>query len=131
VNTTLIQILVVDDDPFTAEMTGMILEEPEYEIILANSGMEALGILGSNPLIRLVVSDMNMPGINGIQLFTGMRERGFKIPFVLLTGDESPPLSLEYPMDAIIAKDEDVEAILPKTVALLLAKGDAQPPTTV
>jgi CheY-like chemotaxis protein len=122
-----IHILVVDDDPFTAEMTGMILEEPEYEIILANGGMEALGILASDPLIRIVVSDMNMPGIGGIQLFAAMRERGFKLPFVLLTGDESPPLRLEYPIDAIISKDEDTEVILPETVASLLAKSGAQP----
>jgi CheY-like chemotaxis protein len=122
-NAAIIHVLVVDDDPLTAEMTGMILEEPGYEIILANSGMEALGILSSDPLIRIVISDMNMPGISGIQLFTGMRERGFKIPFVLITGDESPPLSLEYSMDAIISKDEDLEVILPETVASLLNKG--------
>ena len=125
-NAPIIHILVVDDDPFTAEMTGMILEEPEYEIILANSGMEALGILASDPLIRIVISDMNMPGISGIQLFAAMRERGFNLPFVLLTGDESPPLRLEYPMDAIITKDEDLDVILPETVASLLAKR-AQP----
>lgn len=123
---TTIHILVVDDDQFTAEMTGMILEEPEYEIILANSGMEAFGILASDPQIRIVISDMNMPGISGIQLFAGMRERGFKLPFVLLTGDESPPLHLEYPMDAIMTKDEDLEEILPETVAALLANWDAQ-----
>lgn len=120
-NATTIHILVVDDDQFTAEMTGMILEEPEYEIFLANGGMEALGILASDPLIRIVISDMNMPGISGIQLFTAMRERGIKLPFVLLTGDESPPLRLEYPMDAIITKDADLDVILPKTVASLLA----------
>jgi CheY-like chemotaxis protein len=120
-----IHILVVDDDQFTAEMTGMILEEPEYEIMLANGGMEALGILASDPLVRIVISDMNMPGISGIQLFTAMRERGIKLPFVLLTGDDSPPLRLEYPMDAIITKDADLDVILPKTVASLLAKTDA------
>jgi len=121
-----VHILVVDDDQFTAEMTGMILEEPEYEIILANGGMEALGILASDPLVRIVISDLNMPGVNGIKLFSVMRERGFNIPFILLTGDESPPLRLEYPMDAIITKDADIDVMLPKTVASLLAKEDAQ-----
>jgi len=117
-----IHILVVDDDEFTAEMTGMILDEPEYEIILNLSGMEALATLASDPLISIVISDMNMPGISGIQLFTAMRERGFNVPFVLLTGDDSPPLNLEYPMDAILTKDEEIEVILPETVALLLAQ---------
>ncbi len=113
-------ILIVDDDKFTAEVTGMILEEPEYKIFLAFSGMDAMKILGTDPLIALVVSDMNMPNISGTQLCTAMRERGFKLPFVLLTGDDSPPLSLEYPMDAIITKDADLSVILPKTVASLL-----------
>lgn len=121
-NATRTHILVVDDDALTADMTGMILDEPEYEIILATGGMEALGVLATDPLIRIVVSDLNMPGIGGIQLLAAMRARGFNIPFVLLTGDDSPPLSLEYPMDAIIPKDEDIEVILPKTVASLLAE---------
>lgn len=122
-----IHILVVDDDQFTAEMTGMILEEPEFEIILANSGLDALGQLATDPLIRIVVSDMNMPGISGIQLFEAMRERDFNLPFVLLTGDESPPLRLEYPMDAIITKDADLDVILPETVASLLARNAVDP----
>jgi CheY-like chemotaxis protein len=121
-NEAMIHVLVVDDDPLTAEMTGMMLDEPKYEILLANGGMEALGILASDPLVRIVISDMNMPGISGIQLFAGMRDRGFDLPFVLLTGDESPPLRLEYPMDAIISKDEDLDVILPETVASILAK---------
>lgn len=124
-NETKTHILVVDDDPLTAEMIGMILDEPEYDISLALSGMEALATLASDPLVRIVISDMNMPGISGIQLFAAMRERGFTLPFVLLTGDESPPLHLEYPMDAIITKDENIEVILPETIASLLAQIDA------
>ena len=118
-------ILVVDDDQFTAEMTGMILEEAGHEIVLATGGMEALGILASDPLVGIVISDLNMPGISGIQLFGGMRERGFNVPFVLLTGDDSPPLHLEYPLDAIIAKDEDLDVRLPAIVASLLAQRGA------
>ncbi len=121
-SSSLIHILVVDDDSFTAEVTGMILDEPEYEIVLAYSGIDALAKIASDPLIRVVISDMNMPGISGIQLFTGMHERGYKLPFVLLTGDESPPLRLEYPMDAIVTKDAALEVILPKVVASLLLK---------
>lgn len=124
-NTT--HILVVDDDPFTAEMTGMILESEEFEIIIAEGGVDALEKLASDPLIRIVVSDMNMPFMSGIQLFTEMREQGFKLPFVLLTGDEAAPLRLEYPdMDVIITKDEDLQETLPEIVASLLAKSSEQ-----
>jgi CheY-like chemotaxis protein len=116
-----IHILVVDDDVFTAEMTSMILDEPEYEVVVANGGMEALGMLATDTNIRIVVSDMNMPGIGGIQLFEAIRERGYTVPFVLLTGDDCPPSSLECQMDAIISKDEAIEEVLPKTVASLLS----------
>lgn len=124
-NTT--HILVVDDDPFTAEMTGMILESEEFEIIIAEGGVDALEKLASDPLIRIVVSDMNMPVMSGIELFTEMREQGFKLPFVLLTGDEAAPLRLEHPdMDVIITKDEDMQETLPEIVASLLVKGGEQ-----
>lgn len=125
--TTTTHILVVDDDPFTAEMTGMILESDGYEIILAEGGVDALEKLASDPLIRIVVSDMNMPFMSGIGLFDEMREQGFKLPFVLLTGDEAAPLRLEHPdMDVIITKDEDMQEILPEIVASLLVKGGEQ-----
>ena len=114
-------ILVVDDDPFTAEMTGMILESEEYEVILAEGGVDALDKLASDPLVRIVVSDMNMPFMSGIQLFKEMRDHGIKIPFVLLTGDEAAPLRLQYPeIDIIVTKDEDLQETLPETVASLL-----------
>ena len=120
---TITHILVVDDDPFTAELTGMILESPEYEIILADGGVDALEKLASDSEIRIVVSDMNMPFINGVQLFDEMREQGFTLPFVLLTGEDAAPLRIAHPdMDIIITKDEDLQETLPDIVASLLSK---------
>lgn len=121
-------ILVVDDDPFTAELTGMILESPEYEIILAEGGIDALDNLSADPDICIVVSDMNMPFMSGVGLFAEMREQGCTLPFVLLTGEDSAPLRLEHPdMDAIVTKDEDLQSTLPEIVAALLAKrGEGQ-----
>lgn len=120
---TATHILVVDDDPFTAELTGMILESEEYEIILAEGGIDALEKLSADADIRIVVSDMNMPFMSGIGLFSEMREQGCTLPFVLLTGEDAAPLRLEHPdMDAIVTKDEELQATLPEIVAGLLAK---------
>lgn len=124
---TTAHVLVVDDDPFTAEMTSMILESDEYEIILAEGGVEALEKLASDPEIRIIVSDMNMPFMSGIALFEEVRGQGLKIPFVLLTGEDSAPLRLQYPdMDAIVTKDEELQETLPEIVAALLAKRGEQ-----
>lgn len=116
-------ILVVDDDEFTAELTGMILEAAGYGVVIAVGGMEALEKMAKEPTIRLVVSDMNMPFIDGVQLFAELREQGFSQPFVLLTGDEAAPLRLAHPdIDAVVTKDEDLQEALPELVETLLSR---------
>jgi len=118
-----VKILVVDDDEFTAEMTGMFLEMAGYETIIAIGGMEALNKIGTDPEIRMVLSDMNMPFMDGVQLFEELRGQGFAKPFVLLTGEESAPLKLAHPkLDAVLTKDEDLRDKLPELVAELLAR---------
>ena len=117
------KILVVDDDDFTAEMTGMFLEMAGYETIIAIGGMDALDKIAIDPEIRLVLSDMNMPFMDGIQLFAELRGQGFTQPFVLLTGEESAPLKLAHPnLDAVLTKNEDLQDKLPELVAELLAR---------
>ena len=116
-------ILVVDDDQFTAELTGMILEMAGYETVIAEGGMDALDKISGNPAIMVVVSDMNMPVVDGIQLFTELREQGFRQPFVLLTGDEAAPLRLAHPdIDAVMTKDENLQEALPELLESLIAR---------
>jgi CheY-like chemotaxis protein len=121
---TVESILVVDDDEFTAEMTGMFLEMAGYETIIAIGGMDALEKIATNPAICLVLSDMNMPFMDGIQFFAELREHGFKQPFVLLTGEDAAPLRLAHPdMDAVLTKDENLQELLPELVESLLSRG--------
>ncbi len=116
-------ILVVDDDGFTAEMTGMILETAGYGVSIADGAIDAMEQIANNPAISVVVSDMNMPFIDGAQLFTELRENGYLQPFVLLTGEDAIPLKSAYPeMDAVLTKDEELQEKLPETVASLLSR---------
>jgi CheY-like chemotaxis protein len=116
-------ILVVDDDEFTAELTGMILEAAGYGVVIAVGGMEAMEKMAEDPAIRMVVSDMNMPFIGGVQLFAELREHGYNQPFVLLTGDEAAPLRIAHPdMDAVVTKDEDLQEVLPKLVEAIFSR---------
>ena len=119
---TLTTILVVDDDEFTAELTGMILEAAGYGIVIAEGGMDALEKIAADPTINMVVSDMNMPFIDGVQFFSELREQGFNQPFVLLTGDEAAPLRLANPgINAVMTKDENLQETLPELVESLLS----------
>lgn len=120
-NDTQATILVVDDDAFTAELTGMILEMAGYETIIAEGGMDALEKMTENPVIRMVVSDMNMPFIDGLQLFAELRQQGFSQPFILITGEDAAPLRLAHPdIDAVMTKDEQLQETLPEIVGSLL-----------
>jgi CheY-like chemotaxis protein len=119
---SLTTILVVDDDEFTAELTGMILEAADYNVVIAVGGMDALEKIAADPAIRMVVSDMNMPFIDGIQLFSELRQQGFAQPFVLLTGEEAAPLRLAHPdLNAVLTKDEQLQETLPELVEALLS----------
>jgi CheY-like chemotaxis protein len=118
---TPVAVLVVDDNAFTAEMTGMVLECAGYEITLAEGGVDALEKLEANPAIAIVVSDLNMPFMDGLALFQELRSAGHRQPFVLLTGGEVAALRQANPhLDGVLAKDEDFQETLVAMVASLV-----------
>jgi two-component system cell cycle sensor histidine kinase/response regulator CckA len=69
-------ILVVDDEPMILDSTRIILERGGgYNVIAASDGQEALGLCRDRKdPIHLLLSDINMPGINGPQLARGVAE---------------------------------------------------------
>lgn len=76
-------ILVVDDDKMNLRRTRLILEK-HYDIITAESGQEALDILEWEK-IDLILLDIEMPGMNGIETFERMNEKNIKVPVIFLT----------------------------------------------
>ena len=60
------QILVIDDDPTTLELVRSVLEANGYSCLSASSGEQALALIRTTPGILLAISDINMPGMDGI-----------------------------------------------------------------
>jgi len=117
------RILVVDDDSMAAEMTGAVLEEMGHTVLLAEDGIDAVDKLNADGGIELIVSDMNMPMVSGIDLFRELREQGNALPFILLTGDEPAGLLAAEPrLDACLLKDFSLEESLPRVMAEVLAR---------
>lgn len=117
------RILVVDDDSLAGEMTGAVLEEAGHEVVLAGDGMAATAKLDADPAIAMVVSDMNMPMVSGIDLFRELRAQGVNLPFILLTGgDPGGLLAREPGLDACLIKDAALEENLPRVLAAVLAR---------
>ncbi len=77
-------ILIVDDEKNYTMIIGEILQEEGYTSITASSGMEALDIL-NNEIIDLVLSDVKMPGMSGIQLLENIKELNPDLPVIIMT----------------------------------------------
>ena len=77
------RILVVDDDSMNLVRTKMILGQ-EYEVILAESGVEALKKL-KDARVDMVLLDIDMPEMNGIETFEHMKDFAAETPVIFLT----------------------------------------------
>jgi len=111
------KILVVDDDSLAGAMTSAILEAFGHEPVFVENGVEAMETLSENHRLEMIISDMNMPLISGLDLFKTIREEGVTLPFILLTGDDPAPLLEKEPdLDACVMKDADLEEVLPKVI---------------
>lgn len=87
-------ILIVDDEKNYPMIIGELLQEEGYTSLTASSGMEALDIL-KNELIDLVLTDVKMPGISGIQLLEKIKEINPDIPVIIMTAYGSVEKAVE------------------------------------
>ena len=78
-------VLILDDDPDTQALLRRILENRGYETTVAGDGIEALLHLGRRSF-DLILSDITMPNLDGIQLLEINNQKGIKTPVIFLTG---------------------------------------------
>jgi putative two-component system response regulator len=79
------RILVIDDDAVVRRIVADMLERLGYEVVVAISPEEALATL-DDPGLRLVISDIVMPGLSGFELTEVVRLRRPSLPVLLITG---------------------------------------------
>lgn len=112
------RILVIDDDLMAGELTAAILEDLGHEPVIAENGVDGAEQLGDGTEFDLVLSDLNMPMISGIDLFRELRSQHIAIPFILLTGDDpEAALAQEPALDGCLMKDFSLQDELPKVLA--------------
>lgn len=91
-----IRILHVDDEPDFADLTKTFLEQhnSRFEITTIDSATDGLELLNTHPL-DCVVSDYNMPNMDGIEFLQAVRETHPDLPFILFTGKGSEAVASE------------------------------------
>ena len=87
-------ILIVDDEKHYPLIIGEVLAEEGYNTFTASSGMEALDILNTQ-LIDLVLSDVKMPGMSGIDLLEKAKEIKPDLPVIIMTAFGSVEKAVE------------------------------------
>jgi CheY-like chemotaxis protein len=79
-------VLVVDDDRGVLRLTARMLRLEGYTVLEASSGEDALRLLDTEPDIRLVLTDVVMPGMHGLDLASRILQRPRPPQVVLMTG---------------------------------------------
>ena len=80
----MIRILAVDDEPDLRSLLRILLKNKGYEVLEAASGREAVELVRSEPRIDLVIMDIMMPGLNGVQACAEIRKFS-TVPMLFLT----------------------------------------------
>lgn len=77
-------ILIVDDDQVSLSLLSKLVEQLDYNVILAEDGMKAFDIIRSET-VDLVISDYEMPRVNGLELLAKVKSGFPRLPFILVT----------------------------------------------
>ena len=78
------QVLIVDDEPNMRRVLAALLEREPCDVLQANDGLEALQVLDDN-VVHVVVADLRMPNMDGMELLKKVVARDPNLPFVVLT----------------------------------------------
>lgn len=85
------KVLVIEDDEPLCWLLEKILGN-KYEVSIMNDGMEALSWLSSGNTADLIISDIRMPSLDGLQLLENLKQSGLyrDIPVIILSSFEDP-----------------------------------------
>jgi CheY-like chemotaxis protein len=120
------KILIVDDSATVRKLLTHTLRPKRHQCIEACDGFEALEKLALHPDIRLVISDLNMPNMDGIELIASIRENPQyrDLPIIMLTTEgssENRRMAFDAGADLYLVKPSPPHIILFKVQSLLEA----------
>lgn len=122
-------ILVVEDEPGLRELLSDILRSHGYKVLTADDGEAALALFLDDRSVQLVVSDIGLPKVGGLDLFVEMRKLNPKVKVILVSGfvgDADRQKMLEIGVDRFIQKPYSPNDVLRKIREVLdkSANGD-------
>lgn len=89
-------ILLAEDTPELRELMAGALRKAGYHVVEAANGMEAMRLFQKNHDINAIVTDLEMPLMNGVQLVKEVRAIDTQIPIVMWSGSMNPGLPITF-----------------------------------
>lgn len=83
------RVLIVDDEPDIRKVVRMTLQKAGYEVLEAEDGEKAIEVINTGEnrlLLDVVICDIRMPKVNGIEAITYFRRNYPRVPLIVLTG---------------------------------------------
>ena len=114
-------VMLVDDDASLLDIVSMAMEDAGYCVVTASDGVEAINCMEETP-VDLVISDVNMPQLDGFSLVRRMRASGNQAPVLLLTSRDSEvdeALGLDLGADDFMTKPFSTRVLLARVAALV------------
>ncbi|TVY07444.1 response regulator transcription factor [Paenibacillus cremeus] len=114
-------ILVIEDEPTLARLLTYNLAQEGYETKVADHGSDGLQIAMQQPF-DLIILDIMLPGMNGFEILSKLRQKGNKTPVIILTArnaEEEVVQGLKYGADDYITKPFGVAELLARVSAVL------------
>ena len=95
-------LLIVDDEPLMVDFFKQAMSKRGLKVFGSASGAEALALIESGEHgIELVVSDMSMPGMSGVELANRLMEIDPKLPILIATGHDTTTAQIGAPPNVI------------------------------
>ena len=108
--------MVVDDEVFIARVTSMVLEKNDYKTFTAANGNEALALFNEHKKeIKIVLSDVMMPGMDGVELTRALKAIDPQVKIIASTGQATDTRQVELRslgVDVILRKPYDAQRLL-------------------
>ena len=119
------RVLIVDDEAEILSLVSMILTKNKFEVLQASSADSALDML-EHESVDLVISDITMPGMSGLEFLEEVREWDMDLPVIFVSGQDSSRKRAQAlrGASAVIAKPFKKDTLL-KTVQKALQGGPA------
>ena len=127
------KILVVEDDPTVGPYVRRGLEEHQNHVDLVDDGLEALR-LASGGLYDLIVLDLRLPGMTGLEIVRTLRDRGVTTPILILTAQDAVDFKVQVlraGADDYVTKPFAFEELLARVEAIGRRPKQVAPPALV